>query len=140
MLAMLEREQAAFFDNLLLVVERAMKRRAMCLPRPREKSMDELEKLIAAGPDPRHAIRAKVLSRYRDIKAARDLGRTWASITNALRLDAQRAGDVARAFRKIRAAIDAGKLTLPDTDKKAVQQQQAPGKRNSGNFIDLDKV
>lgn len=101
--------------------------------------MDDLEKLVAAGPDPRHATRAKVLSRYADIKAARNFGRTWARITQALGLEARRAGDVARAFRKITASIESGKLTLP-----VVQQQetarQVPGKRNSSNFVDLDKV
>ena len=63
-----------------------------------------------AGPDPRYTVKAIVLARHGDIARARQLMRTWPDIAEALGFDRSRWKQVSACFRRVDAAVKAGKL------------------------------
>ncbi len=110
--------------------------------------MDELDKLIQSGPDPRFTIKSRVLARFDDIRMARGLLRTWADITVALGLPRERWRDVSACFRRVEKAVESGKLRLPKAKQRSPILDDSPRNRrqtNTGvggasNFINLDEV
>ncbi|OFC60529.1 hypothetical protein BAE30_07930 [Acidithiobacillus caldus] len=110
--------------------------------------MDELDRLIQSGPDPRFTIKAKVLSRFDDIRTARGLLRTWADITVALGLPRERWRDVSACFRRVEKAVESGKLRLPKAKQRSSILDESPRNRrqtNTGaggasNYINLDEA
>jgi hypothetical protein len=72
--------------------------------------MDALDELIRAGPDERYTVKAIVLQRHGDIAAARQLMRTWPTITEALGFRREQWKQVSACFRRVDASVKAGKL------------------------------
>lgn len=109
--------------------------------------MDELDKLIQSGPDPRFTIKSRVLARFEDIRTARSLLRTWADITVALGLPRERWRDVSACFRRVGKAVESGKLKPPKTKQRSSildesprnRRQTNPGGNRASNFFNLDE-
>ena len=79
-----------------------------------------------AGPDPRYTVKAIVLARHGDIMRARQLMRTWPDITEALGFDRTQWKQVSACFRRVDAAVKAGKLK--PSGEQAQRKQDAVGR------------
>lgn len=74
---------------------------------------DELTNLIRGGPNRRFGMKSLVLSRFEDIRAARQLMHTWPDIAAALGLDRRRGKDLAGCFARVARQVEAGTLKVP---------------------------
>ena len=101
---------------------------------------DELQELIAQGPDPNRGLTALVLLRYHEIQLARQYARPWAKIAAALRLTEGKEKALSAAFWRVSRGIEAGRLKAPPqatTRTTATNQAPAPA---AGRFkkIEID--
>ena len=72
---------------------------------------DGLTQLIDAGPDPTNELQHLVMTRFRDITAARQLARGWKEIARALGVEGRQIA-LAAAYWRVSRAVDAGRLTV----------------------------
>lgn len=100
---------------------------------------DELQELIAQGPDPDRGLTALVLSRYHEIQLARQYARPWAKIADALRLANGKEKALSAAYWRVAKGIESGRLKAPPVNAapKRPGSTPKPGGDAGDNFKTL---